>query len=165
GDRDLADPLGGGTSRLETDDDGLESPGREVLHRLDLAVEANFDLAAARLRDRFDLDRIEGQRPLGGEAHGLAGRARNRAVAGEPEFGRLGLRPLQRAVAPARRGGDLEARRAHADVRLASGDVARAAAPVARLQTPAQLAGEEVRRGMAVADLQDHQTAPFRGAA
>ena len=46
-------------------------------------------------------------------------------------------------------------------MRLAGGDVAGRAAAVARLQAPAQFAGEEVGRGVAVADLQDGETAPL----
>ncbi len=49
-------------------------------------------------------------------------------------------------------------------MRVAGGDVARSAAAVARLQAPAQFAGEEVGRGVAVADLQDDD-APLAGAA
>jgi hypothetical protein len=44
-------------------------------------------------------------------------------------------------------------------MRMSGGDVAGRAAAVARLQAAAQFAGEEIRRGVAVADVQDGEAA------
>src|SRR5262249_21254150 len=89
--------------------------------------------------------------------------ARHRVEARHPELADL-LRALQRLVGPALRYRDLERRAEHADVRPPSRDVAAAAVAVGLLQPSAQLASEEIRRGVAVAELQDGDRALCRGA-
>ena len=62
-------------------------------------------------------------------------------------------------IGPAGRRGDFHGAGAHADMRLAGVEIADAAVAITRLQLLPQLGGEIIRRRMAVADLQNDETA------
>ena len=126
------------------------------------AVDQHLGAPAARLLEERDLYAVIGEIAARLHLQRGAGVMRHRVEAGEIEAARV-VRLLQRFVGPALGSVAVEQRRTHAGMRLARHEIIHAAGAEHLLQPLAHAAREEIRGGVAIAELQDGEMARAEG--